>query len=900
MKHAGFFVTLFLVLLTCQVYSETFENGPAGMRVDYSITGLSLSAPQDNESLDREGSGNVYFRDYQVKYKTKGGRVTFTGRVSDANASSGLAEYLEVYLACINKDDTWGPTSVLPALEQKGMAKSYFMIAPSQAGSFSLAIDVPPGYKVCFMLYLFRSPNDYDTTNYNKSLYDSTPLNDHRSLYGYNVLAIYGLSSDAPEWTTIVEPQSPTTTVTSPYTTTITPPPPPQPNIGGFALTIALVAATAAIVAAAVKSGKKPKPDEVLRYILQLSTNRIDFSTGHPATFDASVWKVVAGSPTPLAAPGAAISITLPDGCKELQVTPLTGLGTIHCLVSMVSAFTDPVTLTIEAQEGGTSTNAEIEVLPPALEIAALFEPEDDSARWIRAFDDLAVAKDEFVANGEDKAKAILYVRVKGDTRPPRDQVIKEAEFITVNLDGSKIEMIETTSSIGFIRYLVEEDAEDKAFNADRKNNGCHRVSIRAMEREPMLYTAVNAGHILNIHALARVLPAEGKGGLGRLVVCNNIRVNPLFYFLKLWVIPGRLRDQSEAWTQVYFCSGQSRSQWAPSNVELELRITQTGQQYGSSLSQLEIMDDVSHFTDGDGRAHWELKYCGINWDNFENTVFKVICRVNNCRQWVAFIINIAQNLRDMLNACKADKDTIRTDNPEYAEGSSSMGSIATILSVPSRRILGPINNLYEISVNGIDPVAPAHPELRTYVCTELSVRILDWATMRRFGQNNHPETSLTMNGIEFAPYVFTKAHYMCGFHLSGDPLTRDPRFIDPWWNQRFDDNVILTYRNEVINITYAGSLMSTMAFAFFEIIYILAGKREAIKTVDKVFTISLKALEQEYINFSFGPYYENTEQFGSELQEYTRNHNPDLIPSLVERLPQQNGQLPHIEAFTL
>ncbi|MGV8120636.1 MAG: hypothetical protein AB2L14_12825 [Candidatus Xenobiia bacterium LiM19] len=348
MKHPVFFIALFLVLLTCQAYSDTFENGPAGMRVDYTITGLSLSAPEDTKSLVREGSGNVYIRDYQVKYKTKAGRITFSGRISDSNASSELAEYLEVYLACINKDEPWGKTSDLPRLEQNGLARTCFITAPSQSGSFSLSLDVPPGYKVCFMMYLFRSPNDYETTNFDKSLYNETPLNSHRSSFGSNVLAIYGISSDAPEWTTVVEP----------------------PDIGGYVLTAALAAAVAAIVAAAaiagaaVKTGGKKPDDKPLAYILQLSADTVKLNPEKPASLRITAWKVNSETKSCVRAPEASLTVLVSPDAKGLIVAPLAGKEDLTVSLSIDrQAIITETELTVTAQAGVSSTSAAVKVI---------------------------------------------------------------------------------------------------------------------------------------------------------------------------------------------------------------------------------------------------------------------------------------------------------------------------------------------------------------------------------------------------------------------------------------------------------------------------------------------------------------------------------------------------------
>jgi hypothetical protein len=353
MKHPVFFIALFLVLLTCQAYPDTFENGPGGMRVDYTITGLSLSAPQDREvSADVLKTDYRHIRDYQIT--RIGSSVTFSGTASFANASSELPAKLTVAIWYMDANDD---SADVPELEQKGMAKSYTkLITTSQSEPFSLTVKTPQGYKVGIELLLTR--------NVHAGVY---PVG-YTDIPQYH-LRISGRSSDAPEWTTVVEPQGPTTTVIPHNTTSIDDDKKP-PDIGGYVLTAALAAAVAAIIAAAaiggaaVKTGSKKPDDKPLAYILQLSADTIKLNPEKPASLRITAWKVNSETKSCVRAPEASLTVLVNPDAKGLIVAPLAGKEdlTVSLSIDRQAAITE-TELTVTAQAGVSSTSAAVKVI---------------------------------------------------------------------------------------------------------------------------------------------------------------------------------------------------------------------------------------------------------------------------------------------------------------------------------------------------------------------------------------------------------------------------------------------------------------------------------------------------------------------------------------------------------
>jgi len=151
---------------------------------------------------------------------------------------------------------------------------------------------------------------------------------------------------------------------------------PPEPEIPWVVIVggLAAVAAAAAIIAKAVKGKpeqkgpkKKAQPSPI-RYILQLSTNKVRIMPGNPVGVTITAWKVVGDSP-PVPAPEASIEFLPPHDMPELQITPIRGSGSLESMFSVrketgEAAAKGPRTakVTVTAAADKTSTRAEIEV----------------------------------------------------------------------------------------------------------------------------------------------------------------------------------------------------------------------------------------------------------------------------------------------------------------------------------------------------------------------------------------------------------------------------------------------------------------------------------------------------------------------------------------------------------
>ena len=110
---------------------------------------------------------------------------------------------------------------------------------------------------------------------------------------------------------------------------------------------------------------KKEKEPEKVRYILQLSSDRLTVtpdSTGH---LKVTAWKIVGESPL-APAPEAALTLTVPAGNDALSVRPNSGTGSVDAIVALVDQVAkSPVPITVTAAAGKSSVSSQVMVEIP-------------------------------------------------------------------------------------------------------------------------------------------------------------------------------------------------------------------------------------------------------------------------------------------------------------------------------------------------------------------------------------------------------------------------------------------------------------------------------------------------------------------------------------------------------
>jgi hypothetical protein len=111
---------------------------------------------------------------------------------------------------------------------------------------------------------------------------------------------------------------------------------------------------------------KKEKEPEKVRYILQLSKDRVTITPEATAHLKVTAWKIVGENP-PAPAPEAGITLTLPAGNEGLSIQPASGTGSVETSIALVSQVSkSPVSITVTASAGKSSVSAQVTVEIPA------------------------------------------------------------------------------------------------------------------------------------------------------------------------------------------------------------------------------------------------------------------------------------------------------------------------------------------------------------------------------------------------------------------------------------------------------------------------------------------------------------------------------------------------------
>jgi hypothetical protein len=175
--------------------------------------------------------------------------------------------------------------------------------------------------------------------------------------------------------------------------------------------------------------------------------------------------------------------------------------------------------------------------------------------------------------------------------------------------------------------------------------------------------------------------------------------------------------------------------------------------------------------------------------------------------------VDVGENLKAMWADFDAARPSLDLDNPEIHGASPFLW----LLSI-RRELFGWWYDLRNLFIRPLlyAPLPPDDPWER-YLCAALTQRILNYFIPRRMGINN-PEIALKMNGIEFLGYaVYLPGgigyHSWAGFYLSGSDPLKDAIYMDPWWNQKWDDDASkfdYGYKKQFTKFTLTAIVMAT------------------------------------------------------------------------------------------
>lgn len=418
--------------------------------------------------------------------------------------------------------------------------------------------------------------------------------------------------------------------------------------------------------------------------------------------------------------------------------------------------------------------------LPPLVELGYRFEVKEDATR---DYKELELKSGELVADGEDEIGLIFFVRSLSADEPDQPAEGYELKSVKPELGRDAARQFE----------LIKDE--------DFSEPGQLRFKLRS--KIPLLHTK----------ALKPALTFKAGGeyaktgekvamSLGKPI---DVKVQTCPMYLKLWVVPGKMRSTSEA--GVIAGVKLPRAPWFGGLKGLSLELAVTG---GSGGPTLEIQGGDTQATNEDGEARWILKYSGLTFDNIGGAEFRVKCRIGDSEQATFFNISVGRNLLEFLTAVQSSAKALRLTNPEF-QHSSTFGKAADYLWPDGT--LGLLYNFRWDLSKFFKVPNPMPPEWNDYVCGELAMRLLDWAMQRRYGYGQYTlDTALKMNGIELGEYAFNHLHDFFGFNLSGNDPWKDAKFIDPWYNQTFDDQVVLSLGEERVKLAAAITFLISAA----------------------------------------------------------------------------------------
>ena len=432
-----------------------------------------------------------------------------------------------------------------------------------------------------------------------------------------------------------------------------------------------------------------------------------------------------------------------------------------------------------------------------------------------RTDDCLDLRSGEFVADGEDELRAVMYYR-RTDWLDTSDRTVSFGSVLAVELEGPAAGDYQVGKDGGF----QDVPGRDAAWMTDVSSR--RPLLDDGARRDETLTMRVRGGlQMAPPHYRAKNRSAETGQDVAEL------ELKPLHPYVALWVVPGQKRGTSTACAAVWVCGSDGSPQAMLETVKkLELDTVGTEATLG--------VEEVDRLVKTEGLRRddfvpipawckvWRLYYGGLTWANLKGpaAVFTVYGRLKDADEAVSFTVNVRENMRDMVADLDANADALDLTNHEWQRYHLT-GLLGRLLVRNECR--GFLYNARELIVQAESGVTglPVSSSFTRYTCAAYSKRLAEHLVGRRNGRRD-PETALRMNGFEGCQYALMLparlvfgadqdqgVHDWFGFHLSGGNLVEDPIFIDPWWRQEW--NVEECSDDYGFNVQ-AGKIMAVLA----------------------------------------------------------------------------------------
>jgi hypothetical protein len=312
--------------------------------------------------------------------------------------------------------------------------------------------------------------------------------------------------------------------------------------------------------------------------------------------------------------------------------------------------------------------------------------------------------------------------------------------------------------------------------------------ALNILSLKPLLYTQEHAARKLTLHLEA--VPTERcPANYVRTPVLMDLELKPRYPDLRLWLVPGKQRGASEAWMFLFL---DQNTRQPLKEVTLRVDILSLPSSY---LKFNDGSGTAACQTGEDGSMQVELFYEGLNWGNMEEARYTVACAIQArngmVSESVKTEINVSENVRRLLLHLYQNSESLKLNNPTFQEQAMLKTNMVTNYRSALR---GPIWNMAAF-LAGRDNETKENKTFQDYVCPAMRDRIVKWLCSRRHYQPGQPDTIATiagMNGIEFDHFCFGSLHGWEALFLSGMQPMDDPRGLDPWWKQHWQDTFFL------------------------------------------------------------------------------------------------------------
>lgn len=414
--------------------------------------------------------------------------------------------------------------------------------------------------------------------------------------------------------------------------------------------------------------------------------------------------------------------------------------------------------------------------LPPLIGLQYRYDtPEDET----RDYKDIELEPAELVADSRDELVFYLFI----SSLTADDKTEANPEYTPKNV---KITLDQASSPL----FEVIEDTK-------YSEPGEKKYSIRA-KKETLFERGVPT--TVKIAIEAKIATTKDDKIIPRLDGKIEVPVTPCYLYAKLWVIPGAKRHTSQAGAMVTV--RLPRDPWvAPlPDLEAELMVEPP-----TGVPSLTVSDSNVKNVRKNGTVEWVLTYAGLTFDNIGEAEFDIKFRLGDMEKALTMHISVGRNVLDYLSDIERSAAALDLTNMEFQHDSSTT----------SGRIFGILDYLWPDSTLGVlynarnflaGVVGYPKPESWShYTCGELARRLLYWSMERRFGYGRYNcDTAQKMNGIELGEYTFFRLHDFFGFNLSSNDPWKEAKMIDPWWNQAYDNQVVLSLTEECVKLPAA------------------------------------------------------------------------------------------------